>query len=197
MILDSPPANQLISKTPIRTLADFKGKKVRTIPAYNNLIKSLGAEPISLPSADLYQSLQKGIIDAAITGANDFVGLKLIEVAKYYTALNLGNTAHPQKVFNIDSWNKLPPDIQKIFTDNFDGWKKDVDASIDAVPQQGLDYAKANGAELISFSAVDQAAFTAAVDVQMKLLATDLDSKGLPGTKIFEAVRASVTQATK
>lgn len=197
MILDSPPGNQLISKTPIRTLADFKGKKIRTIPAYNNLVKSLGAEPISLPAADLYQSLQKGIIDAAITGANDFIGLKLSEVAKYYTALNLGNTALPQKVFNKDSWNKLPPDVQQIFIDNFAGWEKDCDTTVDAIPQQGLDYAKTQGVELITFTPADQAAFTAAVDTQMRLLAADLDAKGLPGTKIFEFTRAQVAQATK
>jgi TRAP-type C4-dicarboxylate transport system substrate-binding protein len=56
---------RLISKKPIRTLADFKGLKVRTFGAVNpKMFKALGAVPVSMTHTDAYEGLKRGTIDS-------------------------------------------------------------------------------------------------------------------------------------
>src|SRR5436189_5954956 len=54
----------MICRTPVRTIADLKGKKVRSygedVP---RLLQAVGAVPVNLLPAELYESLQKGTID--------------------------------------------------------------------------------------------------------------------------------------
>ena len=55
---------RLISKKPIRTLADFKGLKVRTFGAVNpKMFIKLGAVPVNLSFTEAYGALQKGTLD--------------------------------------------------------------------------------------------------------------------------------------
>jgi hypothetical protein len=75
---------RLISKKPIRTLADFKGLKIRTFGAVNpKMFIKLGAVPVNLSFTEAYGALQKGTLDCVyLTWTGSYI-LKLFEVAKY------------------------------------------------------------------------------------------------------------------
>jgi TRAP-type transport system periplasmic protein len=107
--------NVLISRTPLRTLADFKGKKVRVFasPFQTVAFERLGITPVAMSLGDVLPALQQGAIDGSITGIGPIVAFHMIDAAKYITEINQPG------IFIIEEVNKkwyesLPKDLQHI-----------------------------------------------------------------------------------
>lgn len=73
------------SKRPIRTVADMKGLRIRTmtLPTQEAIISSLGAKPTPLPWAEVYTSLQTGVVDGEMNPVPIIAFAKFDEVQKY------------------------------------------------------------------------------------------------------------------
>ena len=104
------------SKFPIHSVDDLKGKKGRFVGLSGPVMQKLGATGTPLPTAEVYSALEKGVIDFAdrdSLAANYDAGL--YEVAKYIILPGFHQpTTATCYVANMDSWNELPEDIQKI-----------------------------------------------------------------------------------
>ncbi len=100
--------------TPIKTMADFKGLKIRTAnPSISKALKLWGAVPVAQPITETYQSLQLGVLDGTVLPYEGMVVFKLNELAKHYTIGNL-YTMPMMIVMNKKKWNKLPEDVQAL-----------------------------------------------------------------------------------
>lgn len=75
------------SKRPIKTPADMKGLKIRTmgLQTHKTLVSSLGGQPVSLPWAEVYTSLQTGVADGQMNPIPIIKFAKFDEVQKYLT----------------------------------------------------------------------------------------------------------------
>jgi TRAP-type C4-dicarboxylate transport system substrate-binding protein len=111
----STPAG-VITKFPANALSDFQGKKIGAPTVQEPLVQS-GATMITLLPPDMYEGLARGLVDGVFINVGIMVGLKLYEQAKYLLVTEPWTTApgYPIAV-NMNSWNKLPSDIQAIFT---------------------------------------------------------------------------------
>lgn len=71
----------------IRTLADFKGLKIRVIQnrALVEGFRALGAVPTPLPYPEIYTALQQGTVDGTANDLLTVISAKLYEVAKFFT----------------------------------------------------------------------------------------------------------------
>jgi TRAP-type C4-dicarboxylate transport system substrate-binding protein len=109
------PPVYVITKTPINSVEDFKGLKIRAPGAYGKFLRNLGASPVSLAWSEIYTSLSTGVIDGAI-GSNliDHRDGNHVEVAKYMYALPLAGAQVLPIIVNRNAWNKLSPDLQAI-----------------------------------------------------------------------------------
>ena len=74
------------STKPLRTLEDFKGKRIRG-PGEMMVesLRALGAAPTVIGSGEVYLALQRNTIDGAISGWTSFYQRKYYEVSKYLT----------------------------------------------------------------------------------------------------------------
>lgn len=81
----------LWSQTPIRTLADLKDRKIRVFPSevLANSTKALGAAPTAIPGPEVFLALKQGVADGAWTTAPYGNRIKLYEVLKSVTKVNL------------------------------------------------------------------------------------------------------------
>jgi TRAP-type C4-dicarboxylate transport system substrate-binding protein len=107
--------SSIISRTPIRHLADFKGKKIRIFASQFQSVamRRLGATPKPMTLADVIPALQDNALDGAIGTLNVFVPMHYVTVAKYIT-----ETDQPA-VFAIVEISKkwydlLPAELQRI-----------------------------------------------------------------------------------
>lgn len=107
------PPVYIITKKPIKTVADFKGLKIRAPGAYGKFLRNLGASPVSLAWSEIYTSLATGVIDGSI-GSNmiDHRDGNHVEVAKYMYKLPLAGAQVLPIIVNRNDWNKLPKDLQ-------------------------------------------------------------------------------------
>jgi TRAP-type C4-dicarboxylate transport system substrate-binding protein len=98
---------------------------------------------------------------------------------------------------NLNSWNKLPKDIQKAFEESKTFWESQDDAGRFGNDQIGYDLGKTQGVEYIKLSAADISKVYEAIDTVMRAEAKKIDDKGLPGTAIFQEVRSLAAKYTK
>lgn len=109
------------TKKQIRTPADMKGLKLRTINSevQIELVKRLGATPTPIAWPELYTSLATGVVHGSKNGITDIVGMKFHEHIKHIT---LDGHAYMSALWlmNNAAFKKLPTDLKKIVVDGFE-----------------------------------------------------------------------------
>lgn len=104
----------LFSTKPVKTLEDWQGLLTGALsPPTAALIKEMGASPVTVLWTDMYESLQKKVIDATTTGTHSFVVMGMLDVCKNATIF-FGIAGWNGFSINLDVWNKMPKHIQKI-----------------------------------------------------------------------------------
>jgi TRAP-type transport system periplasmic protein len=105
----------IAAKTPIRALADFKGKKIRIFASkfQSEAFDRLGATPVAMSLGDVLPALQQGAIDGAVASTAVFSAFHYQDAAKFVT-----ETGQPA-IFAIIEISKkwydtLPSDLQQI-----------------------------------------------------------------------------------
>ena len=149
----------IVSRVPIRHLADFKGKKIRIFASdfQSTAFSRLGATPVAMSLGDVLPAIQQGTIDGAIAGMPVFTAFQYQDAAKYVTG-----TGQPY-IFIIaeisEKWRAgLPPDLREIVDrDTAEVSKSMYDFSTKIWAQSQSDWV-AKGGERIELPADEQAA---------------------------------------
>ena len=109
------PSQQIFSTVPIRSVADWKGKKIRVYGADSaNIARLLGAAPVNINFGEVYSALEKRTVDGAMTSATNAEPMKFFEVAKYLDYWYLAGAAMEWLVANQKAWDALPKDLQQV-----------------------------------------------------------------------------------
>ena len=99
---------------PIRTAADMKGLKFRTLGVWADVMRTFGADPVATPTADVATALERRVIDAAkMAGPADNLQMGLNRIAPYIIVPG----AHlPGGYFTAfmkkERWDQIPADLQ-------------------------------------------------------------------------------------
>src|SRR5713101_5042023 len=113
------PSQQIFSTVPIRTVADWQGKKIRVYGAdSSNVTRLLGGSPVNIAFGEVYSALEKKTVDGAMTSATNAEPMKFFEVAKYLDYWYLAGAAQEWLVANQKAWDALPKDLQQVVLDS-------------------------------------------------------------------------------
>ncbi len=113
------PSQQIFSTTAIRTVADWKGKKIRVYGSDSaNIARILGAAPVNMAFGEVYSALEKKTVDGAMTSATNAEPMKFFEVAKYLDYWYLAGASQEWLVANQKAWDALPKDLQQVVLDS-------------------------------------------------------------------------------
>jgi len=155
----------LVSKKPIRSVAEFSGQKIRVLstPLQIEPLRKLGASPIPMPLSEVMPALQNGAIDGFLAASTVFSALKFYDAAKFQTQL-------PQwPVIVVAACNKawlakLPADLRAIVLEE----AAKVEGPTNDFGAADIEAAKAtwtkNGGQFLAFSPEDAATFTRQVN---------------------------------
>jgi len=106
----------LRGKKAFKTLDDFKGSKLRMSGMFQGkILKDLGAAQVMLAGQELYQALEKGVIDGAefSTPDNDW-NLGFQEVTEYWNVPGWHQPASCAGIMiNKKAWDALPDEVKK------------------------------------------------------------------------------------
>ena len=151
--------SSIISRAPIHTLADFKGKKIRIFASDFQSVpfERLGATPVAMTLGDVLPAISQGTIDGAVAAVPVFANLHFQDAAKYVV-----ETHQPAIFIAVELSRKwyqsLPKDLQDIVDNDakkigvaINPWAADYDAKARGVWTQ-------SGGELASLSPTEQSA---------------------------------------
>jgi TRAP-type C4-dicarboxylate transport system substrate-binding protein len=142
-------AQVIFSRKPVRELKDLKGLKTRVFGAsQSDFLRAFGAEPVSMAVAEVYSALERGALDAAITGTIAGYNLKWWEVTRYMVDLQIGPVMGAVMV-SKRTWDRLPPADRKVLEEvgqEFTRWGWDMGRQ---TTQEGIDGNTAKGMEWI------------------------------------------------
>jgi TRAP-type transport system periplasmic protein len=106
---------ELWSTRPIKTLEDWKGVLCgASNPELVDVVTAWGGAPVNMAWTDYYSALQKKTIDACLNSLRACIAFSIPDVAKHLT-LCFSSPVYVAYHINIDTLNKMPADIQKIF----------------------------------------------------------------------------------
>ena len=172
-------------KKELNTIEDVKGLKIRIGGLAGQVFERMGAIPQQIPGSDVYQSLEKGVIDAAEwVGPYDDEKLGFQKVAPYYYYPGWWEGGPNIHFFiNKESWNKLPNSYKAILKSACQG----------ATMNMWMKYDAQNPAALRRIAASDTQIKKYPTELMKKFhhktreLYADLSSKSPVFKKIFEA----------
>ena len=172
----------------VKTPADMKGLTIWCEADWNGFVKNCGATPVNTPFSEVYSSLQKNMYDGMLIPTETLESCNFAEVCNYCVKLNLCYTSGAGHLMNLDTWNSLPEDIQKII-DSEEIRKVVEDANVNgfkASEEGAMEWAeKEYGTKEVVLTDDQRAAFIELVQAANLEKAKELDKKGLPGTKIW------------
>jgi len=117
--MHTSPVNVVLSATkPVNKMEDLKGMTLRGLGFIAEVVSALGGTPRPIPTPEAYEAIQKRVIDGLMIPMETMRAFRYAEVAKYVTECwPIGQVYTFYMVMNKDSWNKLPPNIQKIINE--------------------------------------------------------------------------------
>ena len=103
-------------RKPINRPEDFKGLKIRMSGLGGEVLRRLGALPVTMPVSDVFTALQTGALDAAeFVGPYSDLPIGLHKVAKYYYTPGWNDPGSPLEcIINRNAYQRLPKDLQVI-----------------------------------------------------------------------------------
>ena len=97
----------------INTLEACKGVKMGQYGEWSTKVTAaLGFVPVAVPPWEVYEALQKGLVDGSFCDISFLSNNNVGELAKYWCGVSILFCPF-WLAMNKDAWNKLPPDVQK------------------------------------------------------------------------------------
>jgi TRAP-type C4-dicarboxylate transport system substrate-binding protein len=178
----------IYSKTPIKTLDDYKGKKIRYASITNKfMLEAVGAVPMLVPPQESQDALAKGVVDGAGFPHEAGFAYDLVTVSPYAIEPPLASATFAM-VMNPAKYNSLPPDLRAIL-DKESGvagamsfgkaWQDFEKFARDAEIKKGLQIITLSPADIATMKELAKPIIAKALDEQ--------DKAGKPAREFFAA----------
>jgi TRAP-type transport system periplasmic protein len=193
------PMQFLMRGKKINNLADMlKGTKIRAgSPQQIPVLRAWDSSALNLSIAETYDALQKGMADGTWTGTSALLDFKLNEVIN---SVAIVNSTAPVAivVMNLQKYNSLPPDVQKVI-DEASGlkfWLKCAGV-FDNRAKEAMEAVKAQGAQIYELTAAEKKMWAEKSSPVCEPWVADMEKKGLPGRKVYQDTLALVQELSK
>ncbi|MEW6690641.1 MAG: TRAP transporter substrate-binding protein DctP, partial [Pseudomonadota bacterium] len=193
------PQYEFIGKgKPPRTLADFKGMRVRAIGGIGAAMKNLGAVPTSVPATEVYTSLERGTVDAvSFPSTYAHASYKTHEVGSWYTVNMAPGTVACPTMINKSAWAQLPPQYQKLVSDFKPKIKEALLAGYAKADEKNLPLFKRK-LTFVTYSPAELAEFRKIGGKPVwDAWVAETAAKGVPAQELLDLILSSAAKAQK
>ena len=184
----SGPSN-IMSKVPVRSLADLKGLDLRASGGAAKTLKAWGANQIGMPMSATPEALQKGVVKGLFSSLEVMKDFKFAEICKYVTVTDA--VIYPfSVVMNLDKWNSLPKDVQQVMEDIAREHSEWTGSYMDNHIVESIDWSKKEQAvEVITLSADEKAKWDKLLEPIMSDWIAETNKKGFPAEAIVSDIK--------
>ena len=181
---------------PVKTMDDLKGLRLRTpSQAISMMLKQLGASPVGMPPTQVYENLQKGVLDGNVFPYEAVHGFKLYEVLNHHLDAKAYTTSF-YFVMNERKYKSLPADVRAVIDDmsgtplvaKFGPWWNKWD-------QAGMNDIKKKGSTVTTLSDADRDNWRKTLQPTIDQYLSELEKKGVKNAReIYSEAQKSVAQ---
>jgi TRAP-type mannitol/chloroaromatic compound transport system substrate-binding protein len=149
------------AKKPLRTLADFKGVKMRVPEGLGAEIwRRAGAGVVTLPGSEVYTALERGVIEATdwgTLGMNNDLGYH--KIARYPLHPGFHSMPAAEVAVNMARWNALSPDLKVFMEMATRDFAREMVQRIALEDLKAVEQARANNVELVAWTPEERKRF--------------------------------------
>ncbi len=178
----------------VRDPANLAGLRIRRPTAVvADMLESLGANPVGMPAPEVYQSLQRRIVNGLTMPWEGMLVFRLIGLTHHHLEIPLYRLAFVMTM-NKDSYERLPPDLKRVIDDHSGmEWSLKAGRVFDRVDKAGRKKAAETGAHEIVDPAQAPKAKAAWQPVLENVTRNYLDrlrARGLPADKVYRQAQS-------
>lgn len=187
----------------VRTLADFKGLKMRAPTRQTNkLLATLGATPVGMPLPSIPDAVARGTIDGFLLPWEVMPSLRLHELVKYHSETDPSRPALYSAVFvfamNQARYDALPADLRKVIDDNSGAaLSQEIGRIWDASQAAGRKLAQERGNVIYVIPAAELDGWVKVSAPLYDEWVADMDKRGLPGKQMLGEARELLAKYRK
>ena len=186
----------LITKKPLKSLADLKGLKMFAPGASSQWLTGTGAVPVNGGLTIYYNGIKTGVTDGAILPGSSVLPFKLHEVAPYVTKAGLGGGITGALTMNKRTYDKLPPELQKMFRDLGREYGEKVSKTVAANHNKHFsELLPKAGAKITILPLEEQKKWAMLLPDLAGEWAKTVEAKGQPARKVIKAYMDGVRKA--
>ncbi len=187
--------NVFTKDKPVRSLADLKGLKLKSIGGnMASAVKLLGAVPVDVPSPDTYQAIQTGTVDGAVFPTTSLYSYRLNEQTKYATFGFDLFVFYAAFVINERVWQKLPEDVRKALLQAGQEASVRVAKYTDDDNRQLEQKLAADGINVVTLSTQEQDQLVRLIEPVHQSWLKEMAGKGLPGEEALANFKKNIAK---
>ncbi len=182
------PGN-VMSKVPVRSLADMKGLDLRASGGAAQILKAWGANPVGMPMPATVEALQKGTVKGLFSSLEVMKDFKFAENCKYVTMTE--TVVYPfAVVMNKAKYNSLPANVKKVMMNLKKEQALWTGNYMDEQIKKSIAWSKkSENVEFISLSPKEKAKWNAKLDFIIAKWIKGAKKKGLPAEAIINNIK--------
>lgn len=183
----------------VEKVDDLKGLRIRAPSVQTQaLLTALGATPVGMPPGQIYENMDKGVIDGAMLPYDGFKGFKVDELARYYYDADIYTTSF-YFVMNQKKYDGLPPEVRKaideisgdVLVARFGGWWDKWDKA-------GMEGVKARNGVVVEATAKDKEALRKQLQPVVDQQLAELEKAGVPNARaIYDELRKETAKRAR
>jgi TRAP-type C4-dicarboxylate transport system substrate-binding protein len=178
----------IMSKVPVRNLNDIKGLDLRAPGSAGVVLKKLGGNPVGMPMPQTPEALQKGTVKGLISSLEVMKDFKFAELCRYVTRIDVGVIPFAV-VMNMDKWNSLPKDVQKVMEELGPQQAAWTGVYMDNHVLESMAWSKkTHNVEVIELSPAEKAKWDKLLEPITGKWIADSKAKGFPSSAIVEDI---------
>jgi len=171
-----------LTKKPVDSITGLQGLKIRAGGNEARIVSAMDAVPVSVPMSDIYEGLQRGLIEGILFYPEALKGWKYGDNIRGLQENRATSFAGLTViVMNKQKWNSLPPDIQKIIDKINDEWAIKQGELWMELDKEGREYGVSKGMKIVNISNEEENKTAQKMKPLFKAYVESMKAKGLPG----------------
>lgn len=172
---------------PLAKIDELKGVKIRTGGNNAKIAAAMGAVPVSFPTVDMYDGIQRGVIEGTLQPYEVLKGFRIGELIRgAMENSGIGYTGSCYVVMNKAKWNSLPPDIQQTVEKLNEEWMVKHGKTWSELDEEGKQFGLGKGMKITKVSPEEVAITVERMRQINKDYVESMKGKGLPGDEALK-----------
>ena len=185
----------LMTKFPVRTMDDLKGRKILAPGSSAIWLKGTGAIAVDGALSTYYTQLKTGVADGTVSIMTGIYPFRIHEITPYITLVGIGAQCVGALTVNLDVWKRLPPPAREILTVLGYEYTELAVAEVMRKYQEAYEGLQREGAIFSTLPAAEKQRWIDGLPDLGRAWVARNEAKGLPAGEVLRALMEGLREA--